>query len=141
MQRAALSRGTVKLLAQRASSLASTISRQLSHCNGVTLWFITQKITKYIFVHKCSKLVKLVAIPQLGISEPLLKLLRISLLLNASQVSFHVFHAWPMCCVVAQCMSVLENCLRQWRFHLQVQKLCCREIFRGVGPIKVQISH
>ena len=52
------------------------------------------------------------------------------LLLNVSRVSFQVFHTWLMCCTTAQCVSVLENWLRHWRFHLQLQKLCCRGIFR-----------
>ena len=66
MRRAALSRSTVKLLAPPASSPTSAITRQLSHCIGSTRWFIPQQVTKHIFVHKCSKLVKLAATPQLG---------------------------------------------------------------------------
>ena len=56
----------MKLLAPPASSPAPAITRQLSHCIGSTRWFIPQQITKHIFVHKCSKLVKLVATPQLA---------------------------------------------------------------------------
>ena len=63
---AALLRSTVKLLAPPASSLALAITRKLSHCIGLTRWFIPQKITKHIFAHKFLKLVKLAETPQLA---------------------------------------------------------------------------
>ena len=45
------------------SSPLLAITRQLSHYIGSTRWFIPQQVTKHIFVHKCLKLVKLVATP------------------------------------------------------------------------------
>ena len=65
-RRAALLQSTVKLLAPPASSPTPAITRQLSHCIGSARWFSPQQIAKHIFVHKCLKLVKLVARPQLA---------------------------------------------------------------------------
>ena len=65
-RRAALLWSTVKLLAPPASSPAPAVIRQLSHCIGSAQWFSPQQIAKHIFVHKCSKLVKLAATPQLA---------------------------------------------------------------------------
>ena len=48
------------------SSPTLAITRKLSHCIGLTLWFIPQQIVKQSFVHKCSKLMKLAATPQLA---------------------------------------------------------------------------
>ena len=127
-QGAALLKSIVKLLATLPSFPALAITRQLSHYIGSTRWFIPQQITKHVFVHKCSKLVKLAATLQLAISEPLLKLLMPRLLLDTSRVSFQVFRAWSMCCTAAQCASVLQNWFATVSFHLQLQKLYCRGI-------------
>ena len=136
-QRAALLWSTVKLLAPPASSPAPAITRQLSHCIGLTQWLIPQQITKHIFVHKCSKLVKLAATSQMANLRAFIEASyaspssqRESNLLSSIARVAHVLHN----SAIRKCVGKLATTMA---FPLIATKNCAvEESFGGVRPIR-----
>ena len=127
----ALSLSVVKLRTPAALASAPSISRQWSHCMGSTPWVHHAADHRtYLRPSVPSKVVKLQTIMQL------MNLPAFAETSDASPSSptpapspFLVFRARPMCCIAAQCMSVLQNWFATISFHLQLQKLYCGGIF------------